>query len=278
MDESYLDHYRTHGYAVVKGVFDAGEVRDLESAFDRIYAEGLKHGGSWRHGNVFYRVAADRNLGPVVRYAQWPSYFDAVLDRFRLDRRLFDLLSPLLGRDMKQIINQMHWKPPGAEMVDFGFHQDIKSRRPRDAYRGLPDSYVQTGIAVDPHRTENGALSVLPGSHLMGEIPINAARPTMDREMRDEDLTGHGLDPAALVTLELDPGDVALWTVLTVHGSGPNTADYDRRFYINGYISAADCDRGEWTFRDGEPCVLGEPELVHYEALHERPEPHYVDD
>ena len=38
-----------------------------------------------------------------------------------------------------------------------------------------------------------------------------------------------------------------------------------------------DCDRGEWAFRDGEPVPFGaEPALVHYEALRERGEPHYV--
>ena len=42
--------------------------------------------------------------------------------------------------------------------------------------------------------------------------------------------------------------------------------------------SAADCDRGEWAFRDGKPCTLGEPVLVHYDALYKRPYPHFVED
>jgi hypothetical protein len=42
-------------------------------------------------------------------------------------------------------------------------------------------------------------------------------------------------------------------------------------------VIAENCDRGEWAFRDGEPCALGEPVLVHYDELYERPEPHYVD-
>ncbi len=65
----------------------------------------------------------------------------------------------------------------------------------------------------------------------------------------------------------------------TVHGSGPNISDMDRRFYINGYVTAANCDRGEWAFKGGEPCPLaGEQAMVHYEDLHTRPEPHYVED
>ena len=81
-----------------------------------------------------------------------------------------------------------------------------------------------------------------------------------------------------LIDLEMEAGDVALWSVLTVHGSTSNKTAEDRRFYLNGYVRAADCDRGEWAFRNGKPCALGDPVLVHYEQLHERPEPHYVDE
>lgn len=278
MTSDYLDHYRQHGYALAKGVFGADEVAEMAEAFDRVYAEGLSHGKSFRHGNVFYRVTPDPNLGRVVRYVQWPSYFDTVLNRYRVDPRLFDIVSPILGKDIKQIINQMHWKPPGADMVEFGFHQDVKSRRPREAYRGLPDTYVQLGIAIDPHRAENGAMTILPDSHELGEISLNTGRVTMDNTMRGEDLVEYGANPASLIPLELDPGDVALWNVYTIHGSGPNRSAIDRRLYINGYVSAADCDRGEWAWRDGKPCDLGEPVLVHYEALHDRPEPHYVEE
>jgi hypothetical protein len=50
-----------------------------------------------------------------------------------------------------------------------------------------------------------------------------------------------------------------------------------RRLYINGYVRAEDCDRGEWAFRDGKPVPFGpEPALVHYEELRERGEPHYL--
>ena len=65
--------------------------------------------------------------------------------------------------------------------------------------------------------------------------------------------------------------------MFTIHGSGPNVSSTDRRLYINGYVTAENCDRGEWAFRDGAPCELGEPVLVHYDDLHKRPEPHFVD-
>jgi ectoine hydroxylase-related dioxygenase (phytanoyl-CoA dioxygenase family) len=275
MQGDHLEHYREHGYAVVKSVFDRREVGELASAFDRLYAQGLGYGASFRHQNVLFRLADDANLGRIVRMVQWPSYIDPVLARYRNDPRLLAILSPLLGDDLKQIINQMHWKPPGGKAVEWGYHQDIRFRRPRDAYRSPATSYIQTGIAIDPHGADNGAMTIVPGSHRLGELSAVGGR-VMDRALSDRDLVELGLEPGAVVHLTLEPGDVAFWHLHTIHGSGPNRSTIDRRFYLNGYVIAQNCDRGEWAFRGGVPCLLGEPVLVHYEDLYARPEPHYV--
>ncbi len=37
--------------------------------------------------------------------AQWPSYHQPALNEVRLDRRFVEVLEPLIGRDLKQIIN-----------------------------------------------------------------------------------------------------------------------------------------------------------------------------
>jgi ectoine hydroxylase-related dioxygenase (phytanoyl-CoA dioxygenase family) len=273
----YLRQFHAEGYAVVRGVFAADEVAEMAAAFDRIQARALAGGRSWRDRNTLFLLDRDATLGPVLRFAQWPAWIDPVLERVRRDLRLLAILEPLIGRDLKQIINQLHWKPPGAR-AEFGFHQDSRSRRPAAAYRNLASSYVQTGIAVDPQSAENGAVVVCPGSHHRGELPFDPARPSMHEALDTADLARLGIDPASAVTLRLDPGDVALWHVHTLHGSGPNRSNIDRRFYINGYVTAANCDRGEWAFRDGVPCPLqGEQSLVHYEELYTKPGPMFVD-
>jgi ectoine hydroxylase-related dioxygenase (phytanoyl-CoA dioxygenase family) len=275
----HVGAYRAQGFSVVRGVFSADEIAEIAHAFDRFYAQGLSHGRSFRHGNLFYRVVKDAHLGAIVRMAQWPAYVDPVLDLIRTDRRLFALLEPLIGPDIKQIINQMHWKPKGAAHNDFAFHQDCQFRKPASAFRHLGRSFVQTGIAIDRHRPETGAMRVLPGSHKLGDLGLGETMAVMEREMTEQTLLAAGLDPKALIELELEPGDVAFWSPYLVHGSGANRSPNDRRFYINGYVRAADCDRGEWTFRQARPVTLGpKPALVHYEDLYRRPEPHYVDD
>jgi hypothetical protein len=275
-DRYDLSQYWRDGYAIVRGFFTAVEIEQIAAATDQVEAEGIGHGRSFRHGNLFYNVAAGPEGDPLVRMVQWPSYHQPVLDRVRLDPRFAELLEPLLGPSLKQIINQIHWKVPGS-LGDFAWHQDSRSRRPASAYRNLATSYVQTGLAIDPHTPESGGMRFIPRSHLRGDLGMDCSRKALGAAMSESALAAIGLAESEAVDLILEPGDLALWSPYLVHGSGTNRSDHKRRFYINGYVRADDCDRGEWAFRDGRPIAFGsEPALIHYEELRERPGPHYV--
>lgn len=272
----YVAQFRRDGYAVLRGFFDATEIAVIGAAVDQVHAEGVAHGRSFRHGNLFYNVAPGGEGAPAVRMVQWPSYHQPVLEVVRRDPRFAAMLGPLIGGDVKQIINQLHWKAPGA-MGDFAWHQDSRFRKPDDCYRNLGTSYVQTGLAIDPHNPESGGMRFIPRSHLQGDLDLDTETEVLGNSMADAVLLAAGLAPEEAIDLVLEPGDLALWNPYLVHGSGTNRSDHQRRLYINGYVRAEECDRGEWAFRSGEPVPLGpEPVLVHYEQLFECSEPHYV--
>jgi ectoine hydroxylase-related dioxygenase (phytanoyl-CoA dioxygenase family) len=271
------DDYHRDGYVILRGVFDRAEIAQIGQAIDRIHAEGMAHGRSFRHGNLFYNVTPGADGVPQVRLAQWFSYHNPVLNAVRLDPRFARILEPLLGRDLKQIINQLHWKAPGS-LGDFAWHQDSRFRLPRESYRNLATSYVQTGLAIDPHTPESGCMKFIRGSHRRGDLDLDTSTEVLGTAMAGSALERAGLSEDDIVEVILDPGDLAFWNPYLVHGSGRNVSTHKRRLYINGYVRAEDCDRGEWAFRDGKPVPFGpEPALVHYEALRERGEPHYVD-
>ena len=273
-----LAHYWREGYAIVRGFYGAAEIAEISTALDELYEEGASHGRCFRHGNLFYNVAREREGSePLVRMVQWPSYHQPVMNAVRLDGRFADLLEPLLGSNLKQIINQVHWKAPGS-LGDFAWHQDSRFRRPAEAYRNLATAYVQTGLAIDPHTPESGCMRIIPRSHLRGDLDMDCSSKALGTAMNDGTLEAVGLSASDAIDLELEPGDLALWSPYLVHGSGTNRSSHRRRFYINGYVRAADCDRGEWAFRQGSPVPLGaKPALVHFEGLYERPGPHYTD-
>jgi ectoine hydroxylase-related dioxygenase (phytanoyl-CoA dioxygenase family) len=273
-----LAHYWRDGYAIVRGFFSADEIAEISDALDQLYAEGIAHGRCFRHGNLFYNVARDSSGEPLTRMVQWPSYHQPMLNHVRLDARFAELLEPLIGNDLKQIINQVHWKAPGS-LGDFAWHQDSRFRRPASAYRNLARAYVQTGLAIDPHTQQSGCMRVIPRSHMRGDLAMDSSKLVLGRAMTDAALREVGLFAGDAVDLLLDAGDLALWSPYLVHGSGENLSNHRRRLYINGYVRAVDCDRGEWAFRNGHPVPLGpRPALVHYEELHAQPGPHYVDD
>ena len=91
MVDDYLADYHEHGYAIVRGVFGRRDIDELAAASDRIYAQGMAHPRSFRHGNSFFQISEDAGLGHIMRMMQWPSYFDSVLNGFRLDRRILEI-------------------------------------------------------------------------------------------------------------------------------------------------------------------------------------------
>lgn len=277
LHDGYVAEYWERGYTIVRGVFSPGEITDLKQAFDRAYAEGMRHHATWRHQNRLFWVHEHPAVGRYVSGCQWQSWVDPVLDRVRTDPRMLAILEPLIGDHLNQIINQMHWKTPGTNQT-WALHQDVRSRTPAHCFRELATSYVQTGLAIDRQWSGNGAMKVLPCSHRRGNLQIDglSSGPQDDRTGAIRQL-GH--DPQQLVDVEMAEGDVALWGPYMIHGGGINTtADDQRRLYINGYVKAANCDRGQPVFHHGEPVPLRFPAMVQYEDLHARPEPHYPSD
>jgi ectoine hydroxylase-related dioxygenase (phytanoyl-CoA dioxygenase family) len=271
------EQYDRDGYAIVRGVFRPEEVAELRSAARSLWAEGRRHGRSFRHGNVVFRIDRDAALGPSLRFVQWAARLDRVCARWRIEPRLLGIVRALLGDDLKQIVNQMSWKPAGVAH-GHALHQDSRFRRPPSAYRDLARSYVQTMIAIDEHSVENGCVLVFPRSHRFGELTLDPRGTVLGGRNDVAGLETIGIDPNGAVPIELAPGDVALWHPHLVHGSGANVSGRDRRAYLNSYLTASAADRGEWAMRGGRPCELGEAVLVDYEDLFERPQPHYVDD
>jgi phytanoyl-CoA hydroxylase len=273
-----VEQLRAEGFVIVRGFFAADEMARIAAEVDRIYQEGLKHHTTYRDRNLLLEVLDDPQARRrVVLQAHWTPWISPYLESMRRDPRYLELLEPFLGRDIKQITHQLHWKPPGAKYTFYRYHQDARFRN-ATAMRNLLYGSLNTGLAIDRQSAANGALRVIPRSHLNGYLGLSEDGTIMTGQTPDEELRRAGLDPASAVTCEMEPGDLLLWTLYTVHGSAPNLSSAERRFLISSYARAADSERGEWAFRDGVSTPLGpEPEICKYEQLRERPGPFYIE-
>lgn len=261
MTEDHIRQFWDDGYTIVRNVFTESELDQLRTACDRWKFTGELLGRTWRKQNTVIWVDEDRAGDTTVRGMQWPSYHDAVMDKFRTDPRMLLMIEPLIGDSVKQIINQLHWKRPGSKTT-WPLHRDVRSRQPSSAFTDLFTSWVQTGIAIDPHTDENGAMSIVPGSHRDVDHDPDDTSAWMGPQYADD---------ARAHTMKLEPGDVGLWSAYTVHGGGFNTTKYlDRRLYINGFVKADKCSRGEWAWQEGRTCGLyGEQALVQFDEVDE---------
>jgi ectoine hydroxylase-related dioxygenase (phytanoyl-CoA dioxygenase family) len=280
---SYVTELREQGYTVIRRFLDDGETAALRREVDKVYAEGVRHHASFRDRNLLFEVLND----PAVKerlliQAHWFAWINERLEKFRRGEKLFSLLEPLLGSDIKQITNQLHWKHPGAKYTFYRYHQDYRFRARPDLMSNLDRSYVTTGLAVNRQGGHNGGLKVFARSHQRGYLGLAEDAPyiMVGNLDQDEELRRAGLDPAEAVQLEMEPGDLAIWTLFTVHGSGPNTSSDERILMLNSYVRAADSpQRGEWAFRDGSSVPLGDvPEICRYEQLREKPGPFHIEE
>jgi ectoine hydroxylase-related dioxygenase (phytanoyl-CoA dioxygenase family) len=267
------------GYAIVRGFLSPSDTARLSTETDRMYQEGLKHHATYRDRNLLFEVLDDPKANRrVVLQAHWTAWLSPFMEEVRRSENYLQVLEPFLGGDIKQISHQVHWKPPGAKYTSYRFHQDARFREGNIKDFSYVQSTVTTGLAIDRQTVENGALRVIPRSHRLGYLGLSDDGPIMVGQTQDEELRRAGLDPSDIVTCEMEPGDLLLWTLFTVHGSAANVSDYDRRFMINSYVRAGDSDRGEWAFRGGVSTPLGaEPQICKYEQLRERPGPFYIE-
>lgn len=249
--ESWVEEYWDRGFALIPGVFPVAEIKELGACFDEILSRAVGLEKTTKNGLAEFRVVLIGGK-PTLKFAKWASSIHPGLDRFRTSPRLLSLVMRVLGPDLRQITNQMHYKNPG-DGVSFQMHQDCSFRKPDAAYRDLYGGFLQAAIAVDPATQENGCLQLVPGSH-------RARRPLLTGGYEGWDANGdnrkvlESLAPAENGLM--DPGDVLVWNPYTIHGSQPNRSAISRRVYINGFARAADCDHGVWAARDGKSVPL----------------------
>jgi ectoine hydroxylase-related dioxygenase (phytanoyl-CoA dioxygenase family) len=263
----------------VRNFLPADEIARLQEKAAELQAIALEHPVTYRHGNLVYEILPEEHFGKrYVIQAYWFAWADAYFDVFRSHPRYLQLLEPLLGNNIKQVTQQIHWKPPGARLTGYRFHQDLRFRESRSSYEDVVRDTVTMGLAIDRATPENGCLKVVPRSHTMGYLGLsdNGDGQIMKGLTQDDELTQVGIDPSHVIDVVLEPGDLVVWGLMTVHGSLPNDSQKERAFAISSYVRGETSQRGEWTFKNGAPQALGvTPQLCKNEKLFDNLEPHY---
>jgi ectoine hydroxylase-related dioxygenase (phytanoyl-CoA dioxygenase family) len=157
--------------------------------------------------------------------AAWKS--DRGVREVAFDSRLPELVSDLLGARYLNFWEDTTFVKAPHTRQKTAFHQDL-------AYFQIDgEQCVIVWIALDPVTQESGAMQYVRGSHKWGEtyapnVFISQTPFRSSPEKRCPDIESEP-DKYDIVSFDVEPGDVIIHHVKTVHGSGGNRSDNWRR-------------------------------------------------
>jgi hypothetical protein len=247
-----IEHFRGFGYVPsVRVISDAQAlaIRERLEEFERSQGGPLK--GALRHKT----------------HLLFPWLNDLVREM-----RIVDAIEDLYGADLLCWTTNFFIKEAN-DPAFVSWHQD-------STYWGLSEPDVVTAwVALSESNESNGAMQVIPGTHLLDQIPHKDTFSKSNLLTRGQEVAVQ-VDEAQAVSINLQPGEMSLHHVRIIHGSPANTSPRRRVGFAIRYIptyvrqlqgdDSATLVRGVDRFRTFEheprPTRDFDPELV---AIHE---------
>jgi hypothetical protein len=223
--------YASDGYVVLPAVFTPAETAEMAAESDRLV--DLLVNASLATGEVSPRIdLRTRPEGPVLLKVQPLADVSPLLEQVSQDDRLLQPMRDLLGCEPLMLEEKLNGKellaltaeelgtlPVRASSDGFPFHTDFHYFY----LDGYPPETLSSAIAIDECTKANGALRVVPGSHLLDWPLASTWPPYLDEASFPSD---------AQVYLECPAGTVVVFHSKLAHASSPNTTADPRRLLI----------------------------------------------
>jgi non-haem Fe2+, alpha-ketoglutarate-dependent halogenase len=197
LTRTQIQQFNENGYIFPLDVFNENEVLANRAYFDKLMAMTEEAGMN------SYSING------------WHSSCRGIYD-LALEPRILDYAQDLLGEDLICTMTHYFCKTPG-DTKQVSWHQDA-------SYWPLtPSKVVTVWLAIDDVDSENGPMTVIPGSHLHGQIPFEHSTKeennVLGQSVHNADI--YGRTP---VPFEMKAGQVSMHTDLLLHGSEPNAS------------------------------------------------------
>ena len=202
-----LQQYREEGYYAPVRALSPAEAAQIRTRLEAHEAEAGPLAGSMRQKpHLLFTWLAD-----LVRH---PAILDAVED----------IIGPnILCWGSSFFIKNA--RDPGY----VSWHQD-------STYWGLePPDIVTAWVALSPSRAANGAMRVIPATHLMDQVTHRDTFAPDNLLSRGQEIEV-AVDESEAAMLELEPGEISLHHVRLIHGSDPNPSDERRIGFAIRYL------------------------------------------
>jgi ectoine hydroxylase-related dioxygenase (phytanoyl-CoA dioxygenase family) len=208
LSDADVASFRARGYLAVESLVPGDELEALRALYDAILADRQVLSLHFEGGGRIHQV-----LSPDLRY---PALRETA--SFARARSLACRLLGIAERELDGFFTHLIYKPAGAGR-DTPWHQD-------EAYWNEPDTRADSlsvWIPLDPVTVESGCMQFVPGSHAHDVLP-HARLGGFPPLLRVE-----GVDVSGAVACPLPAGGATVHHCRTVHATGPNRADVERR-------------------------------------------------
>ena len=196
------------------------------------------------------------DIGGAFRHK--PHLLLTSLDAAVRNETILDVVEDLIGPNIFVWASLFFTKDPGDPRY-VGWHQD-------STYWGLSGpEVVNVWLALSAATVANGAMKIVPGSHLQGQISHRETYNKKSLLTRGQEVETE-IDEDAAVSIELEPGEISLHHIRVIHGSGPNKGEDRRMGFTIRYIPT---HLHQIHGRDRALLVRGTDEYGHFD--HETP-------
>ena len=219
--EEISSHYRTHGYAIVRGAYDQERVARMLAICDRVL-EQWRRAPQTDNPPVGPQSTYMRHLNHPEYHRETPGDLTYLLDSVAAPR-LIEAVEAALGEEVLFSATSLYFNPTGVSEDGF-WHKDSLGEwpDPRDKQTGI-------GVSVQIALVPSDDFELVPGSH---------DRDYTDAERRicvdDDRAHNRSNEMPNAAKMELSPGDAVLFNALTVH-RGRYHADKPRRTFMVVY-------------------------------------------
>jgi ectoine hydroxylase-related dioxygenase (phytanoyl-CoA dioxygenase family) len=226
LTDEQLASYRRDGYLAMPGVIDGERVEALRRLTEAFVERSRE---LTRSDAVFDVDPRHTAAALIVRRIKNPADHDPLYAWVALESPILDIVAELLGPSIRFHHSKLNLKG-GHVGAPVEVHQDAAF------YPHSNDDVLAVGLLLDDATAENGAMSVLPGSHRGPIYTHYDAQGRFVGGMRAEDIAR--LDRSGAKLLALPAGSIHIHHYRLVHWSAPNTSPADRRLLINAYAAA----------------------------------------
>ena len=201
LSKAQIQHFNENGFLSPLDALSDDEIAQHREYFNRLMEKVLAEGGNSYSINGWHTRSAG-------------------IHDLTTDPRILDYVQDLLGENLICWGTHYFCKLPGEDK-QVSWHQDA-------SYWPLsPSKTVTVWLAIDDAYVENGAMTVIPKSHLHGQIAFERSsseeKNVLNQTVIEPDQYGD-----APVPFEMKAGQLSLHSDLLLHGSEPNTSDRRR--------------------------------------------------